>query len=102
MKLNLKRIIKTVLITGIGAAILAYDYKERHELSSWESVLTTRFWILAILHLIPLYFVAWSFEDHYESSMEYRIFLGIIAFCWAIVLGIIWLLCHFILGFDLL
>ena len=101
MKLNLKRIIKTVLITGIGAAILAYDYKERHELS-WDSVLTIRFWILSILHLIPVYFAVWSFEDEDISYTESYIILVIIAVIWAIVLGIIWAICHFIFGFDLL
>ena len=101
MKPNLTRIISTILLTILIFGSIACSIKTRKHIP-WEEVLTTRFWILAILHLIPLYFVAWSFEDHYESSMEYRIFLGIIAFCWAIVLGIIWLLCHFILGFDLL
>jgi len=102
MKPNLKRIIRTILYTGIGAAILAYDYKERHELSSWESVLTTRFWILAILHLIPVYFAVWSFEDEDISYTESYIILVIIAVIWAIVLGIIWAICHIIFGFDLL
>lgn len=97
---NLKRIIKTVLFTGIGAAIIAYEYKKRHELS-WNSVLTIRFWILSIIHLIPVYFLVWSLEDKDMSYTESEIMFIIIAVIWAIVLGIIWAIGHFIFGFDL-
>ena len=72
MNIHLKRIIKTVVFTAIGAAVLGYEYKVRHELPSWEQVLTTRFWALSTIHLIPAYFIVWSFEDHNETWSEGR------------------------------
>lgn len=101
MNLYLKRIIKTVIFTAIGAAVLAYEYKVRKEVS-WDQVLTTRFWIVSVLHLIPAYFLVWSFEDKYEYLTHGYITLLIISTIWAIVFGIICLISHFVFGFDLI
>lgn len=102
MNKYLIRIIKTIIFTAIGAAILAYEYKVRHELPSWDQVLTTKFWILSTIHLIPVYFIVWSCESNYETWSEGQIMLLIIIIPWFIVLGIIWAICHFLFGFDLL
>ena len=79
MNIYLKRIIKTVVFTTIIAAVLGYEYKVRHELPSWEQVLTTRFWVLSTIHLIPAYFVVWSLEDTNETWSAGRVTLIIIA-----------------------
>ena len=102
MNIYLKRIIKTVVFTIIIAAILGYEYKIRHELPSWEQVLTTRFWVLSTIHLIPAYFVVWSLEDTNETWSAGRVTLIIIMVVWFIILGIINYLCRTLLGIELL
>lgn len=97
----LKRIIKTVIFTATGAAVLAYEYKVRKEVS-WDQVLTTRFWIVSVLHLIPAYFFVWAFEDKYEYWTHFQVILLVIFTGWAIVFGIICLISHFVFGFDLI
>jgi len=97
----LKRIIKTVIFTATGAAVLAYEYKVRKEVS-WDQVLTTRFWIVSVLHLIPAYFLVWSFEDKYDTWSQFHIMSSLIVVAWAIVFGIICLISHFVFGFDLI
>ena len=94
MNIYLKRIIKTVVFTTIIAAVLGYEYKVRHELPSWEQVLTTRFWVLSTIHLIPAYFVVWSLEDTNETWS--------IMVVWFIILGIINYICRTFWGIELL
>ena len=102
MNIYLKRIIKTVVFTTIIAAILGYEYKIRHELPSWEQVLTTKFWVLSTIHLIPAYFVVWSLEDTNETWSAGRVTLIIIMVVWFIILGIINYICRTFLGIELL
>ncbi len=102
MNIHLKRIIKTVVFTAIGAAVLGYEYKVRHELPSWEQVLTTRFWVLSTIHLIPAYFIVWSLEDNNETWSTGRVTLIIILVVWFIVLGMINYLCRALFGLELL
>ena len=100
-KINYKRLIGAILLTIVVASGIAINIKNVHDIS-WEQVLTLRFWILTIIHIIPAYFVVWSFEDNYESWWESRVILNIIVVLWAIVFGIICLISHFVFGFDLL
>ena len=102
MNIYLKRIIKTVVFTTIIAAVLGYEYKVRHELPSWEQVLTTRFWVLSTIHLIPAYFVVWSLEDTNETWSAGRVTLIIIMVVWFIILGIINYICRTFWGIELL
>lgn len=101
MESYLQRILKTIIADGLLFASIAVAVKTKNHLP-WGLVLTTKFWILAVLHLIPIYFVVWSFEDNYESWWESRVILNIIVVLWAIVFGIICLISHFVFGFDLL
>ena len=101
MELYLKRILKTILLTALLFGIIAYSQKTKHQLS-WEQVLTIKFWLLTVLHLIPSYFVVWSFESHYESWMEGNIMLFIIMVLWLIVLTILCVISHFVFHYDLI
>ena len=102
MNLYIKRIIKTVLWVSVIAGILAYEYKVRHQLPSWEQVLTTKFWILSIIHLIPAYFIVREFENNSLGLSESRVVFIIICLIWSIVFGIACAICHFVFHYDIL
>ena len=102
MELYLKRIFKTILFTGVLFAYIAYLIKTKNDVATWGQVLTLKFWILAVIHLIPSYFVVWSFEDKYESWTARRVILMLILILWAIVFGIIWAICHVVFNIELL
>ena len=100
MKIYLKRIIKAILLVGVIAGIAIY-HDVSHRGRPLEQVLTVRFWILAILHLIPAYFMVWASEDR-MGIFHGQIIWGVIAFVWFALLGIIWAIVYFLFGYDLL
>lgn len=100
MKIYLKRIIKAILLVGVIAFVFVY-HDVYHKGIPLEQVLTVRFWILAILHLIPAYFMVWTSEDN-MGIFQGRVIWGIIAFVWFIFLGIIWAVVYLLFGYDLL
>ena len=100
-KINYKRLIGAILLTIVVASGIAINIKNGNDIS-WEQVLTLRFWILTIIHIIPAYFLVWYIEDSNESYAERQVLLGVILLGWAIVFGIICLISHFVFGFGLL
>ena len=101
MKLNIKRSIGAVLLTAVIASGWAIRTKTNQHWS-WEQVLTTKFWILSIIHVVPAYFLIWYCKDNYETWSEGRVILIIIMVVWFVLLGIISSICHYLFGFDLL
>ncbi len=97
----LKRIIKTVLLTIVMAAVIAKVYMEVTGLPL-KQVLTVNFIVLSMLQLVPSYFIEWANESKYESYTEGQIVLLIIIVGWIIVFSIIWAICRSIFNFDLL
>ena len=89
------------MLVAVIASGMAIQHKIQNGLQ-WEQVLSTRFWVLSIIHIIPAYFLVWSFEDKYEYLTHGYITLLIISTIWAIVFGIICLISHFVFGFDLI
>ena len=101
IKQLINRIIKTILLTLILFAFAAYIIKEKNSLSTWDEILTVRFWILLILHLIPMYFLAWHSETHYPF-FERRLWLFIFIILWGIILGIICAISKYLFDFELI
>lgn len=101
MKSSTIRIIGAVLLVAVIASGWAYRTKVDSGLE-WGQVLTLRFGVLTIIHVIPAYFVIWSFEDKGSSWTEARIFLIIIVFAWFIVLCILSFFCRLFFGFELI
>lgn len=95
----LKKILSAVLADVITFALIAYTTKTEKNLS-WEQVLTVRFWIIAVLNLIPFYLVAQVDDSGYLSVG--RTMTIIIIVLWSIVFGIILAICHFIFHYDLI
>lgn len=97
----LRRLIEAVMLVAVIASGIAIQHKTENGLQ-WEQVLSTRFWVLSIIHIIPAYFLVWSFEDKYEYWTHFKVILLVIFTGWAIVFGIICLISHFVFGFDLI
>ena len=95
----LVRIIITIVLTVIGAGLVAHQTKVDHGLS-WGEVLNIKFYIMAIVHLVPVYFFVWAIEgwgdpSHMEESYtESRIIMLILAVIWAISFGVGKFICH--------
>lgn len=101
MNVYIKRIIKSILCVGFYAAIFVYIDIARKGLTL-EQVLTTRFWILSTINLIPTYFIVWTSEDDSISSYEKWMIGSVIIFVWLIFFGIIWAIAYFLFGYNLL
>ncbi len=104
MESYLKRIIKTIVFTGIMFTYIAYLIKTRNHIPSWGEVLTPKFWALAVIHLIPSYFIVWLFEDNNVLSASLtsrRVLFILIILLWGIIFGIICAICHFVFNYKL-
>ena len=101
MKDIIRRIICAILLVAVIAFGCVYKSKAGSA-HSWEQVLTARFWILSIIHIIPAYFVIWSFEDKGLSWTESRIIRIVIAFGWFILFFILNFFIRLLFGIDLL
>ena len=93
------RIIITIVLTVIGAGFVALNIKRDHGLS-WEQVLDIKFFIMSIVHLVPIYFFVWYIEgfgdpNYKESYTESRVFIIIIMVIWAMSFGVGKFICHF-------
>lgn len=102
MRPVLKRILRTIVYTILLSALIAYHITTRNNFSSWDQVLTAKFWIFAVLNIIPSYFIVQIDEGADEISWSQRqVMLMIIAIIWALIIGIACAISHFVFNYKL-